>query len=341
MELSGRFEFILDNISEAVLVADSSLKLLWTNRQAKTLFTENLNISLLEATRLIELEAAANKVLAEKKPHEFELKMYRNRRQYIFHAMIIPVKAAETIIILEDRSKLYRLEQIKRDFAANVSHELRTPIQLIMGFTETILEYDLPKDKLKRSLEIIQKNAKTMENLTNDLLTLVSIEDEENPRPEMTETNIHELVTEAVQSVNPGAQKKKIKIKESCMPGLMAKVCGSFVVIALVNLLDNAIKYSPPSSKINIRAVININFLTDGKKTLEIRVRDKGIGIPGEFQERIFERFFRVDKARSRDAGGTGLGLAIVRHIALLHNGRVEVESHAGEGSCFTLIIPQ
>jgi two-component system phosphate regulon sensor histidine kinase PhoR len=209
-----------------------------------------------------------------------------------------------------------------------------------------MLEQRPDYDQLIRGMEIILKNAVTMENLTNDLLTLVSLEDEQGPRLEMAETNILELLEEAVNSVEPQRKAKNIQIEVSCAKELSALLYGPFIIQALINLLDNAIKYSPPESTVKVEAEIagNPEGQTGNEQgtgsELIIKVKDKGIGIPREYQERIFERFFRVDKARSREAGGTGLGLAIVRHIALLHRGRVEVESHAREGSCFTLRVP-
>jgi two-component system phosphate regulon sensor histidine kinase PhoR len=172
-----------------------------------------------------------------------------------------------------------------------------------------------------------------MENLTNDLLTLVSLEDESSPRPAMEKTALEPLINEATGMVEIAARKKNIAIDIYCPPELSAKIYGSFIVQALVNLLDNGIKYSDSGSR------IKVNVLREGDQ-LVIEVKDKGIGIPPDHLGRIFERFYRVDRARSREAGGTGLGLAIVRHIALLHNGTAEAESHAGEGSVFRLRLP-
>ena len=332
---------ILDYIPEAVIAVNSDLKIKWANKNAKSLFIISGNSSLLEATRLVDLENAVKKVIVNNTPAEFNIRMFRNRKQYFLNASVLLTEPDEIIIILNDLTKMHRLEQVRKDFAANVSHELRTPIQLIKGFSETILEHDLDEDQFNHGIQIIHKNAVIMENLTNDLLTLVSLEDDENPALEMIETNINELIQEAVQSVAPQADKKQIRIKTVCAPELTAKVHGSFITQAMINLLDNAVKYSKIESKIRIKATIEKTVLPDQNDILVLQVYDDGIGIPVEHQERIFERFFRVDKARSREAGGTGLGLAIVRHIAILHGGSVEVESHAGEGSCFTIKIPQ
>ncbi|MDR2478378.1 MAG: PAS domain-containing sensor histidine kinase, partial [Treponema sp.] len=236
---------------------------------------------------------------------------------------------------IEDTTRLVRLEQVRKDFVANVSHELRTPIQLIKGFSETLLDSPInDPGQLRHYIEIIRKNAGTMENLTNDLLILASLENGDNSRSDFEEQRIASLLAESVASVELQAKRKNISIILDCPGGLTAKVHGSFIIQALINLLDNAIKYSPDNSVIRASA-----FLKNTEIVLE--VKDEGIGIPAEHLERIFERFYRVDRSRSREAGGTGLGLSIVRHIALLHAGKAEVESHAGEGSIFRIKIPQ
>jgi two-component system phosphate regulon sensor histidine kinase PhoR len=237
-------------------------------------------------------------------------------------------------MVLGDVTRLHKLEQVRKDFAANVSHELRTPIQIIKGFAETLLDSPLrDKGKLRRVISIIEKNALTMENLTNDLLSLVSLEDETGPRPDMKETDPARILEEAAAAAGPRAREKKIRIATRCPRGLSIRLHAALVVQALINLLDNAVKYSPPSSTVSLEAEC-------GTGDFVISVKDQGIGIPAEHLDRIFERFYRVDRSRGQDPGGTGLGLAIVRHIALLHHGDVEVESHAGEGSVFRIRIP-
>jgi two-component system phosphate regulon sensor histidine kinase PhoR len=330
------FEAVFDAMPEAVFIVDSGLQLLRANVRAYSVFgiPENAQ-SLLEATFSTELEEAAKKAALTQEPSESEITVYKNGKQYFFLAYISPLEKHGVVLILSDITRLHRLEKVRKDFAANGSHELRTPIQLIKGYSETMLEQRPDYDQLIRGMEIILKNAGTMENLTNDLLTLVSLEDDEGPRLEMAETNILELLNEAVNSVEPQRKVKNIEIKVSCTRELSALLYGPLIIQALINLLDNAIKYSPPESTVKVEAEIVASL-----GELAIKVKDKGIGIPREYQERIFERFFRVDKARSREVGGTGLGLAIVRHIALLHQGRVEVESQAHEGSCFIVRVP-
>ena len=199
-----------------------------------------------------------------------------------------------------------------------------------------------------------------MENITNNLLTLVSLEDKNAVRPPMERSALLPLINEAVDMASSAAQKKNITLDISCPPDLELPLYGSLLIQAMLNLLDNGIKYSGPGSVINISAFkindgdINIGDINIGAendtafKGTVIEVRDRGEGIPGIHLDRIFERFYRVDPSRQRSSSrgsdgretSTGLGLSIVRHIALLHGGSVEVESHAGEGSVFRLKIP-
>jgi two-component system phosphate regulon sensor histidine kinase PhoR len=354
-----RLEAILDSMSEAVIALDDKLLLLLANPCARKLFNlkdqpENGNTkrsALLEATHSTELEWIARKVLETGEPEETELTFHSGGTERRFQVSVTPLLsesphagAAEGIVmVMDDLTRIIRLEQIRKDFVANVSHELRTPIQLMKGFSETILDLPLvsapegdsaEREQLRHFIGIIRKNADTMENLISDLLSLASLEDENERRPDAEEQDLVPLFEDALSSVEIQAKNKQIEIIVNCPPDLRAKLHGSYIVQVLVNLLDNAIKYSPNASKVWARA-----FWEENELVLE--VKDQGIGIPAEHLERLFERFYRVDRARSRDAGGTGLGLAIVRHIALLHGGRVEVESHAGEGSTFRVRIPE
>jgi len=343
----SRLEAILNGMSEAVIAMDSNLMLLLVNPRARELFSLSGDIrplSLLEASRSTELEQTAKTVLSGGRPMETELTFHSVQEQH-FQVFAAPLSSASgegegVVLVLQEVTRLVRLERVRKDFVANVSHELRTPIQLIKGFSETLLDTveQSPKEQITHFIEIIRKNAGIMENLTNDLLVLASLENGDNRSREMEELPLAPLFAEAVSSVEPQAKKKQTEIIVDCPPELKAKLYGSFIIQALINLIDNAIKYSPPKSKIWLGAFEEGSGPCE--RALVLEVRDKGIGIPGEHLERIFERFYRVDRARSREAGGTGLGLAIVRHIALLHGGKAEVESHAGEGSVFRIRIP-
>jgi two-component system phosphate regulon sensor histidine kinase PhoR len=335
-----RLQAILDSMSEGVIALDKKLKVILVNSRLRFLFgidgaRDIGRVSLLEFSRSTELEAAAQQVLSTGRPFEQTFGRYIAGNEQHFRLFAAPFgEDRGVVIVLGDISRLVRLEQVRKDFVANVSHELRTPIQVVQGFAENILASSLnDKEQVRHFAEIIKKNTHIMENLTTDLLTLVSLEDEGTARPSMEKILLAPLIAEAASMVGIAAAKKNIPIAISGANDLQAKVYGSLLIQALVNLLDNSVKYTNSDSAIKVKAFIEENQLV-------IEVKDKGIGIPAEHLDRIFERFYRVDRSRSREAGGTGLGLAIVRHIALIHSGDVEVESHAGEGSVFRLRLP-
>jgi two-component system phosphate regulon sensor histidine kinase PhoR len=341
-ETEGRqLQAILNGMSEAVLAMDHHLILYLANPKARALFGfgDVQGSSLLEATRSTELEKTARKVLTEGASLEMELKFRagsgESRTEQLFQVFAAPLSApAGVVMVMENITRLVKLEQMRKDFVANVSHELRTPIQLIKGFSETLIDTPADdKEQFLRCIEIIRKNAGTMENLTNDLLALANLEDNADSGSRIEKQPLAPLFAEAVQLVESQVKSRKTQIIVNCPSDLKAPVHGSFIIQALVNLLDNAIKYSSKKSRVWASARRD-----NGNVVLE--VKDEGIGIPGEHLERIFERFYRVDRSHSRETGGTGLGLSIVRHIALLHKGTAEVESHAGEGSVFRIRFP-
>jgi len=336
----SRLEAILNGMSEALFAMDNRLKLHLVNPKAREIFAlgdnEINSMTLLEATRSTELVEIAKEAINGCVSFEAELTFHKGTEQH-FHVYASPLAKTEhyrdgAVLVLQEVTRLVKLERVRKDFVANVSHELRTPIQLIKGFSETLLD-SVSDKKSSHFIEIIHKNAGTMENLTNDLLILADLEDNTVNNRDMEELKIAPLINEAVSSMESQAEKKQIEIIVNCKEDLSAKLYGSFIIQALINLIENGIKYSSSKSK------IWVNAFTENDE-LVFEVRDKGIGISPEHQERIFERFYRVDKARSRSAGGTGLGLSIVRHISLLHKGKAEVESRAGEGSTFRIRIP-
>lgn len=229
-----------------------------------------------------------------------------------------------------------RYDQLRKDFVANVSHELRTPLALVKGYVETLKDENLDKHKTGEFLDIIDRNVGQLTNLVEDLLELSRLDSQQSSgsivraRP----SGIAQIIERVATDFQPAIARKqhilKIDIAQpmpeiTLDPGLMEKAVG--------NLLDNAIKYTPDKGKIEIRARVDAG-------ELRIEVADNGIGIPAQDLERIFERFYRVDKSRSREMGGTGLGLAIVKHIVQLHKGRVAVHSQPGQGSVFTITLP-
>ena len=244
-------------------------------------------------------------------------------------------KRIGSIIVLQDVTHVRHLENIRKDFVANVSHEIRTPLTAIKGFVETMLynhEHDIAKTE--KFLGIISKHVNRLEAITEDLLSLAKIE-KKDARNELRLENskIKDIIETALQMVEEIAKKKNIDFDISCRDDIVAKTDIPLLEQALVNLIDNAVKYSPEGEKIFIQAERMENEIM-------INVKDNGPGISEKHLPRLFERFYRVDKARSRSLGGTGLGLAIVKHIVQAHGGSVTADSAPGKGSTFTIHLP-
>lgn len=239
------------------------------------------------------------------------------------------------LIMLNDITRMQQLEHIRRDFVANVSHELKTPITSIKGFMETLLDGALHEPaEAQRFVEIIARQADRLDAIIEDLLTLSRIE-QESDRHELAlePVSVREAIQGAVQTVDPRAVHSGTTITWDCPPTLRARANLPLLEQALVNLLDNAVKYGARKGQVAVTARVQDAFVA-------ITVQDDGPGIPPEHHARLFERFYRVDKSRSRKLGGTGLGLAIVKHIAQAHGGKIAVDSAPGQGAAFTLTLP-
>lgn len=238
------------------------------------------------------------------------------------------------VLVLYDISELKRLEKMRKDFVANVSHELKTPMTSIKGFTETLLDGAMEDpDALKEFLSIIHNESNRLQLLIDDLLTLSQLENEGFAiSPE--KTDLSEVVHNIVPITRHKAEEKQLEFKVNIEGESEAFIDRKRIKQVMINLLDNAVNYTPAGGEVEL-SVIN-----DAEK-LVIKVTDTGIGIDEETIPRLFERFYRVDKARSRNTGGTGLGLAIVKHIVELHDGHIQLDSSPGEGSAFTISLPK
>lgn len=236
-----------------------------------------------------------------------------------------------------EHAELEKLERVRKDFVINVSHELRTPLAAIQGYTETLLDGAIhdPEHNV-RFLSIIRQNAERLARLTADLLTLSRLE-LKTSKFQLASYRVNGLISDCVDSMRPIAAKKNIVLSFVPGPAELEVFCDSEAVHQILsNLLDNAIKYTPEGGCIDLGA----RPLEGDSEFVEIHVRDTGIGIPAEDLPRLFERFYRVDKARSRELGGTGLGLAIVKHLVKAQGGAVRVESQPGKGSTFAFTLP-
>jgi two-component system sensor histidine kinase SenX3 len=255
------------------------------------------------------------------------------RRTVVLQAVALETdhRRVGVLVVIDDVTSQRRLEAVRRDFVANISHELKTPIGALGLLAETLLAEDDP-EVANRLAERMLTEAFRVGRTIDDLLALSQIEvDEDLVRDDVP---VHRFVAEAVERVRPAAEQQGISIEVEEAPARL-QVVGDRrqLVSATYNLLENAVKYSDPGSTVQVRA------RTDGR-WVDVAVEDRGIGIPRRDLERVFERFYRVDQARSRETGGTGLGLSIVRHVARNHGGSITVSSREGEGSTFMLVLP-
>ena len=240
------------------------------------------------------------------------------------------------VVVLNDVTRLKRLEAVRRDFVANVSHELKTPVTSIKGFAETLEDGALDDPAAAhRFVRIISGQADRLNSIIEDLLALSTLEQSgDSPLLQLEEADLCDVVAVALEVCGPKADAKSIELREDCPGRLLARVSPPLLEQAVVNLIDNAVKYSAEGSTVVVT-------LEERGDEVVVSVIDEGQGIAREHLPRLFERFYRVDKARSRDLGGTGLGLAIVKHVAQIHGGRVSVDSVLGRGSTFRIHLPR
>ena len=239
------------------------------------------------------------------------------------------------MVVFNDRTKLKEFELQRKEFVANVSHELRTPLTAIQGLSETLIEFpNLAQEKRAYFIDVIHTHSIRLESIIENLLTLSKIEKEtEIDEIDLVDESITLALSNAIFLCKDKALKRNIDIILNNAEEITFKHNSSLIEQAIINLLNNAIKYSDGNSEIKIT-------VTKQNNEIKISVADKGSGIPEEHLSRLFERFYRVDKARSRQLGGTGLGLSIVKHIALAHKGAVTVSSEINKGSVFSIILP-
>jgi two-component system phosphate regulon sensor histidine kinase PhoR len=337
-------EAILSSMIEGVIAVDADERIIIMNSAAANMFGCDLSTVqgriIQEAVRNSHLQQFVSETLSGETPVEKEIAIITGEERYLFgHGTLIrdiEGKRVGALFVLSDITRLRRLENIRKDFVANVSHEIKTPITAIKGFVE-ILRDDGKKDEqdIKRFLEIISRHVNRLEAIIDDLLRLSRIEkDVETEGIQLMESGIKDVLESAIQISKPLADSKGMEIRLFCDDGLIARINPPLLEQAIVNLLDNAIKYSDEKRPVKIEA-------RHDEKELLIHIIDNGRGIEQEHLPRIFERFYRVDKARSRRLGGTGLGLAIVKHIIQAHKGHVTVTSTPGKGSTFSLHIPK
>jgi len=337
----NELEAVLSSMVEGVLAVDMDERLLKANRSAEKLFginsVECQGRSLTEVIRNPDLQRFVSDVLKSHRTIESEIVVGSDKFLQINSTLLHDAQGDEigVLIVLNDITRLRKLENIRQEFAANVSHELRTPITSIKGFVETLRDGAIDdKESSTRFLDIIVKHTDRLNAIIEDLLSLARIEqDAESNKIELASGSVMDVVTSAVSLCEQRASENEIAIEVNCPEDVLTDIAAPLLERATVNLLDNAINYSEQGSVVSV-SVEKQNY------EVVISVRDSGCGIASEHLPRLFERFYRVDPDRSRKLGGTGLGLAIVKHIALAHNGRVNVDSKPRQGSTFGIHLP-
>jgi len=333
----ARMEAILAGMIEGVIVVDSQARLQLVNaaaRQMLKLDDVGLGRPYVETIRLPAIAEIVAAVLFGRTPTPLQLSPPRDPLRTIMATATPAVGAAEhgVIVVLHDITELRRADQIRRDFVANVSHELRTPLTAIRGYIEALAEGDASADDSRRFLDIIARHARRMERLVKDLLRLARL-DAGQETLELIACDTRALAGGVIADLGAAAEARGQQLVLNVAPGAESiRADGAKLHDALRNLVANAIAYAPERSTIKIDAAPE-----NGRVALA--VSDDGPGIPEEDLSRVFERFYRVDKSRTRDPGGTGLGLAIVKHLVELHGGAVRVENRPEGGARFTITI--
>ena len=336
-------EAILSSMQEGVLALDPQAHVIALNPAAEALLSvpapQARGRTVQEVIRNVGLQRLLTDALSKAEPSTGEIVLRGEEERFVqVTATVLRDTAARDLgmlVVLNDITQLRWLENIRRDFVANVSHELKTPITSIKGFVETLRDGALADtSRAERFLEIVGRHADRLNAIIEDLLSLSRLEQanqaSEMPRPVV---QLSPIIEAAVLDCSAKAAARQITILPSCAAGLFVAARAPLLEQAIVNLLDNAISYSNPAGTVWLTA-------RRGDGDVCIDVRDEGIGIAPEHVSRIFERFYRTDRARDRASGGTGLGLAIVKHIVQIHDGYVDVNSKVGHGSTFSLRLP-
>lgn len=337
-----RLTAIINNMNDAIMVVDLQERILLINNTAMTFFgiaeiTPGRDY-LWERIRNETLQILVKQIMKTNTGFTTEIEYASPKKKLLQTQFSLLQKDNNTIgilIVFHDITDLRKLENTRKEFVANVSHELRTPLTSIRGYVETLLEnHAAGGGHTYNSLKVIMKHTQRLDNLIKDILELSKLETNEL-KMELHELNIYECIEDILHTYREHCEEKKQSFHPHISQNLPTVESNEYLLRQLLtNLLDNAIKYTHEGGEIRLS-------ISPAEETIQIEVSDTGIGIPHEHIPRIFERFYRIDPARSREMGGTGLGLSIVKHIVNLHNGAIKLKSTVGRGSTFTVILPQ
>ena len=332
-ESRSELEALLNSMNDGVIAVSPDLKVLWANAAIASMLHRpvRMGVPVTELVRHPDFLETLRAALQSKQRESTIASSLAGRGSFSITAE--PLPDGGVVSVLHDISEIERVEKTRRDFIANVSHELRTPLTSIRGYAETLLEsQDLTNGNARDFLQVIRRNAERMSRLTEDLLVLARVESGEEKldlRPHAARV----LVAEAVSSMQESAKAAGVELSIASVPDVSVVADSYAIHQVFANLVSNALRYAQGGKRVVLGA-------REQAGVVEFFVQDFGPGIGSEHLPRIFERFYRVDKARSREGGGTGLGLAIVKHIVLNHNGTVRVESSVGHGSTFFFVLP-
>ena len=326
-------ETLLNSMQEAVLAVSQDVRVLWANQRMERLLPSGVRLGapLVQSVRDPEILESVRSALETRDVIVARAAKISSGR--IFDVTAAPMPGGGAVAVLHDQTEIERVEKTRRDFIANVSHELRTPLTSIQGYAETLLEADSMSSHQREFLEIIRKNALRMGRLTEDLLVLARVESGEQAF-NLQYALPQELLDDALQTFQELATTRSVELSVINTSSSAVLVDRFAIHQVLSNLIDNALKYGDQGRKV----LLGAGETTEG---VQFYVRDFGAGIPSEHLPRLFERFYRVDKARSRESGGTGLGLAIAKHVVRAHGGTIRAESELNHGSTFYFILPR
>ncbi len=326
-------ETLLNSMQEAVIAVAQDERVLWANERMERLLPSGVRLGapLVQSVRDPEILASVQSALSTRDVTVARAaKIFSGR---IFDVTAAPMPGGGAVAVLHDQTDIERVEKTRRDFIANVSHELRTPLTSIQGYAETLLDSHSVPENQREFIEIIRKNAARMARLTEDLLVLARVESGEQ-KLNFQLAMPQELLDDAVQTFQDLAASRGIDLSVMNMASSAVLVDRDAIHQVFSNLIDNALKYGDQGGKILVGAC-------ETEEGVQFYVRDFGSGIPSEHLSRLFERFYRVDKARSRESGGTGLGLAIAKHVVRAHSGSIHAESELNHGSTFYFTLPR